>query len=149
MEKLVFGLLFLTLIVLDAIGDGFRDRTLKTIAKLLKSILLFILVGCMLFFQTLYWPVTLWPDQCVLLILAYPFLHYALFDVVYNITIGYPYIFSMTEEGVFAKIREKVITWLLTKSWLGRRVNFPKDFSLLVIRFISLVLGVLLIKWAF
>jgi len=63
MEKLIFGLLFLTLIVIDAIGDGLRDITSKTIAKFLKNILFFILLGSMLFFQTLYWPVTLWPEQ--------------------------------------------------------------------------------------
>jgi len=145
MEKLVFRLLFLTIIVLDAIGDGFRDRALKTIAKSLKGLLLFILVGCMLFFQTLYWPVTLWPGQCVLLILAYAFIHFALYDVVYNIAIGYPYIFCMTGETWVDKICEKVINWLLTKI----RFKFSRDFFLLMIRCIALVWGVVIIKWAF
>jgi len=149
MEKLTWGLLFLTLIVLDAIGDGLRDRTLKAIARTLKSVLLFILLGCMLFFQTLYWPVILWPEQCVLLILAYAFLRLALFDVVYNITIGYPYIFWISGMGVFSKIHAKFINWLLTKSWLGKWLMISRDFFLLFLRLFALVVGALLIKWAF
>lgn len=143
MGKLIFGLLFLTLIVIDAIGEGCRDRKLKIIAGFLESILLFILLGSMLFFQTLYWPLILWPDQCILLILAYTSIRYALFDIVYNITIGSPYIFGISRTKTFDIIHKKII------KWLGKLFDLPKNLLLLWIRAFALILGILLIKWSF
>lgn len=149
MEKWIFAGLFLFLIVLDAAGDGLRDRKLKTIAGFLEFLLLFVLLGSMLFFQTLYWPLTLWPDQCVLLILAYTCLRYALFDVIYNLVAGNFYLFHIGYTKIFDRIHRKVIRWIIKKSWFGRLLSPPEDFFVFSVRVVALVLGFLLIKWSF
>lgn len=151
MEKWIFALLFVSLIVLDAVGDGLRDRKMKTIAGFFEFLLLFILLGSMLFFQTLYWPVTLWPDQCVLLILAYAVLRYALFDVIYNLVVGNFYLFhtGTRPTKVFDRIHTKVIKWIVRKSWFGQIIAPPEDIFVFVLKVSALILGASLIRWSF
>ena len=149
MEKWIFAGLFLSLIVLDAAGDGLHDRKMRTIAGFFEFLLLTVLLGSMLFFQTLYWPVTLWPDQCALLILAYAVFRYALFDVVYNLVRGNFYLFDTDGTKVFDRIHNKLIKWIVRKSWFGQLVAPPEDVFAFVLKVLALILGVLLIKWSF
>lgn len=149
MEKWIFAGLFISLIVLDAVGDGLRDRRFKTVAGIFETLLLTLLLGSMLFFQTLYWPVTLWPDQCALLILAYAVLRYALFDVIYNLVKGNFYLFTIGNIKLFDRVHNKIINWLVNKSWIGEIILPPKDIFVFVLKGLALVLGFLLIKWSF
>jgi len=149
MEKWIFAGLFIFLIVLDAVGDGLRDRKFRMVAGILETLLLTLLLSSMLFFQTLYWPVTLWPDQCALLILAYAVLRYALFDVIYNLVKGNFYLFTTGTTKLFDRIHTKIIDWIIRKSWFGKLLDIPEDIFLFTIKILALVLGFLLIKWSF
>ena len=126
----IYYVVFLVIIFLDAIGDALYDEQMKTISGVLQTILLVFFVTCMCLVgtNTLLRPVTY--GGFVWLMTGYVCLRYALFDYVYNITRGlHPFYTGST------KLLDSFWRW-----WF-RKTKIPAMLWFIVTRLMAFVLG--------
>jgi len=128
--SIIYMVVFIVIIFLDAIGDALYDKHLKTLSGVIQTLLLtfFITCTCLVDADTLLWPIT-W-EGVIWLMVGYVCLRYALFDFVYNVSRGlHPFYTGST------KLLDKFWRW-----WF-RRTLIPPVSWFLVTRLLAFIFG--------
>ncbi len=85
---ILYMVVFLVIIFLDAIGDALYDKKLKTLSGVLQSILLGFFITCVCLFDSPAIIRAINYSGAVWLFVGYVCLRYALFDYTYNVVRG-------------------------------------------------------------